>query len=138
MGIVAKLTVDPAGVPASRTLSYPVQRDWPERARAAVRQDSRPPGQGWGKSIARRSLSRPSGTLRLMLSASDREWLTGKRSDLNEGDTLRVTFDSTVAGTYADVVIAGAEVIERYGRIDDRTDTIWTLDLPVVVLNEVG
>ena len=138
MGAVARLIVDPAGAALARTLSYPVQRDWPERERRAVRQDERPPGGGWGRSVSRPHLSRPSGLLRLMLSLADRQWVAGKRAYLNGGYTVRVQFDSTDAATYADVVVSGSEVIERYARIDARLDTAWMLDLPVVALSEVG
>ena len=59
MGAVARLIVDPAGAALARTLSYPVQRDWPERERRAVRQDERPPAaDGAGPCPARTSHGR--------------------------------------------------------------------------------
>lgn len=136
--MVAKLTIDPSGTPASRTLAYPLIRDWPERERSAYRQDFVSPAGGFAASVARPGVTRPTGTLRLMLSLADRQWWRTHASTIYGGATVRVFFDSTDAATYTDVVVAGADVDEVYQRVfAGRSDTIWTLDVPVLVIQEV-
>lgn len=136
---VATLTVDPGGTPTARTISYPVRRNWPDRNVTAFRQDLAQLGGGAVRTVARRGTTRPSGTLGLTLSAADRVWLRGVMADLLDNTTLRVTPDSTETGTYTDLAIAGEEPVERYQRVfAGRADTVWTIELPVVVLAEVG
>lgn len=134
--MVARLIVDPDGAGTARTLAHAVLRLWPERERAARRQDQ-VEAQGWRRSVARPALARVQGVLLLQLSLNDRVWLQGVMSGLAGGKTLRVQPDSTVAGVYADVVLAGAELLVRYRRVWQGLDILWQLPLPVLVLDEV-
>ena len=136
---VAKLTIDPDGTPVARTMAYPVLRDWPERTVSIVRQDFVPTGGGWHRSVSRPYASYPAGALRLMLSEADRVWIVARLSAINGGHVIRVQWDSTVAGEYADVMLAGREVPVGFERLFvGRLDFVWLLSLPIIEGDEAG
>jgi len=135
---VAKITVDPTGTPHSLTLAAPVLRSWNEREQRAFRQDL--DGGATARTFARPARARVPRELRLFLRGIDRLWLRSYEVDIFRSRlTIRVFPDASVAGTYADVRVCGADVEERYRRFfSERYDGYWVIDLPVVVMTEVG
>jgi hypothetical protein len=134
----SKLTIDPGGSALVRTMAYPIFADWPEETVSAQRQDFAGLDNGWARGVSRPALSRPGGTLRLLLSLADRQWLHFYAARIfQDGDTLRVQPDYNVPGEWTDVVVAGDDVPETYDRLfPDRLDTDWFLTLPVIVVDE--
>jgi len=136
---VGKLVVDPSGAATTRTLEHPIWRLWTERQREAVRQDATPLHSDWGRSVARTNLGRTTGTLGLLLTLADRQWLRLRMATLRGGTLLKVFPDSTEAGVYTNVTLDGDRPVERYRRlIQGRSDTLWLIDIPIIVVTEVG
>lgn len=132
MATVGKLTYDPDGTPVSLTLDAQVERTATEREVSRPRQTMRS-GRN-AQTFALTADEMPTGDLVLVLSSIDRvvfqAWI---ESGLKSGTTLRVFPDSTVAGTYSDVVLRGKRLEVRY---ENFLHGWYRLSLPVYVTAE--
>lgn len=130
MGIVGKLTRDPAGAatgPASLTLGAAIYRRVMEQERAQTRQTMVGGGEVHTRALSSDPVVR--GSVGLHLSTAERVTVHGWFDELIGGETLRVFPDSTDAATYTDVVIEGTSISERYEWLGPD---VWRITIPAV------